>query len=120
VFGTDYDTKDGTAIRDYIHVVDLAEAHIEALSCLDQGGHSGIWNCGYGQGYSVMELIKAFEKASGVELEIQLNPRRQGDPEQVIANNSLIIKESQWRPKHNDISVICKSTYEWIKNGIKQ
>jgi UDP-glucose 4-epimerase len=120
VFGTDYATKDGTTIRDFIHVVDLAEAHTEAFKCLESNGNSGVWNCGYGQGYSVMEVIKAFEAANGLKFDIRLEPPRQGDPAQVVANNELIFKESSWRPKYNDISVICKSTYEWIKNGIER
>jgi UDP-glucose 4-epimerase len=120
VFGTDYPTKDGTTIRDFIHVVDLAEAHIEAYKCLESDGQSGIWNCGYGQGYSVMEVIKAFETANNLKFDIRLEPPRQGDPAQVVANNETIFKESNWRPKYNDISVICKTTYEWIKSGIER
>lgn len=120
IYGTDYSTKDGTAIRDYIHVVDLAEAHIEAFKSLENNGNSGVWNCGYGQGFSVMEVIKAFESATQLKFDVRLEPPRQGDPAQVVANNELIFKESEWRPKYNDISVICKSTYEWIKSGIER
>jgi UDP-glucose 4-epimerase len=118
VFGTDYGTNDGTAIRDYIHVVDLADAHIEALRCLDNSGTTGVWNCGYGKGYSVMEVVKCFEKVAELKFDVRLEPRRQGDPAEVVANNELILKESQWSPKYNDISGICKSAYEWVKNGL--
>ncbi len=121
VYGTNFPTRDGTAIRDYIHVVDLAEAHLEAFNCLESASStSGVWNCGYGQGYSVMEVVKAFEAVNQIKFDIQLQPPRQGDPSQVVANNELIFKESGWRPKYNDISLICKSTYDWIKNGIGQ
>lgn len=120
VFGTDYSTKDGTAVRDYIHVVDLAEAHVEAYSSLQNNGASGVWNCGYGQGYSVKEVVKAFESANNLKFEIQFDPPRLGDPAQVVANNELIFKESSWRPKLNDLSLICKSSYDWVKNELRK
>lgn len=117
LFGTDFNTPDGTAVRDYIHVVDLAAAHIEAYRCLTGGAPSSIWNCGYGQGYSVAQMIHAFEKASGVTFEVTKSPARTGDPASVVADNSRIMRESAWRPQHNDIAKICKTMYDWVKNA---
>ena len=120
VYGTDYKTKDGTAIRDFIHVVDLAEAHIEAYKCLKLNKPSGIWNCGYGQGYTVLEVIKAFEQVNGINFNIKYEAPRLGDPTAVVANNERIMQQSQWRPKYNDINVICRSAYEWIVRESKR
>lgn len=117
VYGTDYKTKDGTAIRDFIHVVDLAEAHIEAYKCLTSNKASGVWNCGYGQGYTVLEVVKAFEQVNGINFNIKYEAPRMGDPAAVVANNERIMQQSQWRPKYNDLSIICRSTYEWIIRG---
>lgn len=117
LFGTDFGTPDGTAVRDYIHVVDLAEAHVEAYKCLAKGASSSIWNCGYGKGYSVAEMIHAFEKASGVTFAVTKSPARAGDPASVVADNSRIMRESAWRPQHNDIMKICKTMYDWVKNA---
>lgn len=117
LFGTDFNTPDGTAVRDYIHVVDLAQAHVEAYKCLQSGAVSSIWNCGYGQGYSVAEMIHAFEKASGIHFQVTKSPARVGDPASVVADNSRIMRESAWRPQHNDIMKICKTMYDWVKNA---
>ena len=80
VFGTDYPTPDGTCVRDYIHVKDLARAHMSALAYLRQGGATDIFNCGYSKGYSVLEVIRAVKRASNVDFPVQLSPRRPGDP----------------------------------------
>ena len=120
IFGADFKTADGTAVRDFIHVVDLAEAHLAALDYLQTETESGVWNCGYGSGYSVKQVVEAFEKANGIKFNIQYKPRRQGDPAQVIANNTMIMKQSAWRPKYNNIEVICKSSYQWIANGLER
>jgi len=118
IFGPDYTTFDGSAVRDYIHVVDLADAHIEALKQLATSNRSGVWNCGYGKGYSVKQVVRAFENINKVTFNIQYEPQRKGDPAQVIANTDLIFSESNWRPKYNDIELICNSSYTWVKNGI--
>ena len=117
IFGSDFNTPDGTAVRDYIHVVDLANAHIEAYRRLQSGAPSGVWNCGYGKGYSVAEMIQAFDKASGVPFSVKRSPARTGDPASIVADNSRIVRESAWRPQHNDIMKICKTMYDWVKNA---
>ncbi len=117
IFGQKFNTVDGTAVRDYIHVVDLAEAHIAALQCLSQSQvQSGVWNCGYGRGYSVLQVVQAFEKANQVKFNIEFAPARIGDPAQIIASNDRILKQSNWKYKFNNIELICNSTFNWIKN----
>ena len=120
VFGDRYPTKDGTAVRDYIHVLDLADAHLQAFHQLMEGATSGVWNCGYGKGFSVLEVIHAFEAANGVKFDVQVSAPRQGDPAEVIADNRKILRESNWRPQHNDIKTICKTSYDWVKNAVRQ
>ena len=93
IFGTDYDTPDGTCLRDYIHVSDLITAHADALSHLRKGGESGIFNCGYGKGYSVLEVIKAVQKAHGAGFKVNMGPRRAGDPAAIVAGaDSVMVK----------------------------
>ena len=113
IFGTDYPTQDGTGVRDYIHVEDLAELHILALKYLADGNKSDIFNCGYGQGYSVKQVIHAVEKVSEKKLKCILCPRREGDASSLIANCKKIKDKFNWKPKNNDIEVICKSAYQW-------
>ncbi len=113
VFGDDYPTDDGTCIRDYIHVEDLATAHIKALEYLNTGGESGLFNCGYGQGYSVFEVINMMKKVSGNDFKVDIQGRRAGDPSALIADNSKITKEMNWIPKYNDLELICKNAYDW-------
>jgi UDP-glucose 4-epimerase len=118
IFGTDYATKDGTCIRDYIHVEDLASAHLAALSYLEEGGASTTLNCGYNQGYSVKEVITAFEKLTGVSLPVQEGPRRAGDVPFLIADSSLISKTLKWDVLHNnDLPGILSSAWAWEKNN---
>ena len=112
IFGDDYLTPDGTCIRDYIHVDDLADAHIKALDYLDKNG-SDIFNCGYGKGYSVKEVIKTMKEVSGVDFEVEIAPRRAGDPAILIANNEKIIDKMGWKPKYNDLKLICQTALEW-------
>ena len=113
VFGTDYDTPDGTCIRDYIHVMDLADAHLRAIEYLAGGGESGIFNCGYGRGFSVYQVIDAVRKASGREVNAIDSPRRPGDPATVVADNSLIRERLGWTPKYQDLDLICQSAWDW-------
>jgi UDP-glucose 4-epimerase len=116
IFGDDYPTKDGSCERDYIHIEDLASAHLSALKYLEGGGKSDIFNCGYGKGYSVKEVVGMVKKVSGVDFEAQLSPRRAGDPALLISNNQKILKTLDWKPKYNDLETVCKSAYEWEKS----
>ncbi len=113
IFGTDYDTPDGTCIRDYIHVEDLADAHLSALGYLEQGGSSTEVNCGYGKGFSVREVIGCLKQVSGVDFEVTMQPRRIGDPPQLISNNQKIRALFDWQPRLNDLAIICRTAYEW-------
>ena len=115
VFGTDYDTKDGTCIRDYIHVDDLASAHILSLGHLEKGGASNLYNCGYGHGFSVKDVLDTVQKISGTKIDIQYGSRRAGDPDSVVADSTKIRKELGWTPKHDDLSFICKTALDWEK-----
>jgi len=117
IFGTDYPTPDGTCIRDYIHVMDLADAHIKALAYLDNS-KSDIFNIGYGRGLSVKEVIDTVKKVSGVDFEVENAPRRAGDPALLIADNSKIKEKMKWHPKYDDLEFICKTAYEWEKKLI--
>lgn len=113
VFGTDYPTPDGTCIRDYIHVTDLSQAHVLALRHLEQGNPSGVFNCGYGRGYSVREIVAAVKKASGVDFPVIDSPRRAGDPPALVADCSRIRRTMGWTPRHDDIHEIALSAYTW-------
>jgi UDP-glucose 4-epimerase len=113
IYGDDYDTPDGTCIRDYIHVVDLADAHLAALDHLFGGGESLTLNCGYGHGYSVRQVLDAVERATGIRLDKRLAPRRPGDPPVLVADASRIRERFGWRPKYDDLEVIVKTAYAW-------
>jgi len=110
VYGTDYPTADGTAIRDYIHVKDLAEAHILALA-LDRSG--AFYNLGHEEGYSVKEVIETAREVTGREIPVVESPRRLGDPAALIASSSKIKKELGWQPKYSDLEEIIRSAWEW-------
>ncbi len=114
IFGTDYPTPDGTCIRDYIHVMDLADAHIKALEYLENN-ESDIFNVGYGKGASVKEVIDTVKKVSGVDFRVQNAPRRAGDPAMLISNCDKIKQKMNWTPKYDDLEFICKTAYEWEK-----
>ncbi|WP_282604491.1 UDP-glucose 4-epimerase GalE [Pelagibius sp. Alg239-R121] len=113
VFGSDYPTEDGTCVRDYIHVDDLAQAHIDALAYLDRDGESRIMNCGYGHGSSVLDVIGAVKRVSGVDFPVKLDARRPGDPPALIAESSLIRKVLGWTPRHDDLDLIVRTALEW-------
>jgi len=119
IFGTDYPTPDGTCIRDYIHVDDLAEAHILSLEHLLQGCKSNIFNCGYSQGYSVKEVVETAKKVTGVDFPVELAPRRIGDPPALVADSSKIRKTLGWQPKYNNLEYIIKTAWEWEKKRIQ-
>jgi UDP-glucose 4-epimerase len=113
VFGEDYDTPDGTCIRDYIHVSDLADAHVAALRHLEAGGRSQAFNCGYGHGYSVRQVLETVQRISGRTLTVRSGPRRAGDPPNLFADISRIRDVLDWRPAHDDLSEIIASALNW-------
>ena len=113
VFGTDYPTPDGTCIRDYIHVTDLANVHLLALNRLRGGGDSLIANCGYGRGYSVLEVLDCVQRVTGRPLPISYGPRRPGDAVAVVANADLARSAFGWQPRHDDLEEIVSSALAW-------
>lgn len=115
VFGSDYPTKDGTCIRDYIHVDDLALAHLSAYQFLLDNNKSEVFNVGYNNGYSVREIINVVKEISGVDFKVLESARREGDPANLISNNTKILTTTSWNPKYNDIAYIIKSAYSWEK-----
>jgi UDP-glucose 4-epimerase len=116
VFGTDYDTPDGTCIRDYIHVTDLIAAHVDALDHLRGGGPSAVYNCGYGRGFSVLEVIDTVKKVSGRDFPVEMAPRRPGDPPALVAGARRVREELGWEPKHDDLEEIVASAYAWERH----
>ncbi|HEY6941782.1 UDP-glucose 4-epimerase GalE [Dokdonella sp.] len=113
IFGTDYATPDGTGIRDFIHVEDLADAHLRALDYLDRGGASTTLNCGYGHGYSVREVIAAVERASGAPLRVVERARRDGDIPALVADARRVRDVLGWTPRHDDLDLIARTALAW-------
>lgn len=113
VYGTDYNTPDGTCIRDYIHIEDLADLHVLALQHLNMGGSSEIINCGYGRGFSVFEVIDTIKRISAHDFDVVLTGRRPGDAAVLIADSTKAKKLLDWKPKRNDIDLICRTAVEW-------
>jgi UDP-glucose 4-epimerase len=113
VFGTDYPTPDGTCIRDYIHVSDLTRAHADALRHLRSGGASLTLNCGYGHGFSVLEVIDTVKRVSGVDFRVDFAPRREGDPARIVAGSERIRELLGWQPRFDDLSVIVAHALDW-------
>jgi UDP-glucose 4-epimerase len=120
IFGTDYPTPDGTGLRDYIHVEDLAIAHIDALRYLREGGKSTTLNCGYGHGYSVREVLAAVERANGAPLNITEEPRRAGDPPELVAVAQKIRSVLGWTPQFDDLDTIVSTSLAWERRIAKQ
>jgi len=113
IYGTDYPTSDGTGIRDYIHVEDLATAHLDALSYLQKGGTPQVLNVGYGHGYSVREVLKSVERVAGHSLSIREEPRRAGDPPVLVARADRVRSELGWQPRLDDLDTIVKTSLQW-------
>lgn len=116
IFGDDYETPDGSCIRDYIHVTDLAQAHILALGKLRNGGDSSIYNLGNGKGFSVKEVVNLARKVTGVNIKEVMGGRRAGDPAVLVASSEKIQKELNWKPKYNELSTIIETAWNWHKN----
>jgi UDP-glucose 4-epimerase len=118
IFGTDYPTPDGTGVRDYIHVEDLADAHVKALQYLRKGGDSATLNCGYGHGYSVRELLKAVEDANGAPLNVIEAERRAGDPPELVAGANKVRDVLGWTPRYDNLATIASSSLAWEKKQL--
>lgn len=116
IFGNDYKTPDGTNIRDYVHVSDLATAHIKSMEYLQKKNISDCFNVGTGKGYSVKEIIEAVKKVSGVDFKVEIGERRPGDPDAVWADNTKIKKVLGWEPKYSDLETIVKTAWNWHKS----
>jgi UDP-glucose 4-epimerase len=115
IFGTDYPTPDGTCIRDYIHVTDLADAHIKALKYLEAGGESEVFNLGNGNGFSVREVIEEARKVTGKEIKATETERRAGDPPVLVGSSEKARKILKWQPKYDDLTKIISTAWEWHK-----
>lgn len=113
IFGTDYDTYDGTCIRDYIHVTDLADAHLKALQYLENGGKSDYFNLGNGSGFSVLEVIEKAREITGLEINVKEEERRAGDPPVLVGSSDKIREVLKWKPKYNDLSLIIDTAWKW-------
>ena len=114
IYGDDFDTYDGTCIRDYIHVEDLANAHIKAIEYLEEND-SDIFNLGYGKGYSVKQIVNMMKNVAKNDIEIEIIKRREGDPAFLVADNTKVLTKMKWQPKYDDLDLICQSVYEWEK-----
>ena len=115
IYGTDYPTSDGTCVRDYIHVDDLASAHLSALDRLMRTGETEIMNCGYGHGYSVREVVDVARKVTGVDFPVEETGRRAGDPPALVADSRRIRELTGWKPLHDDLEFIIQTAWEWEK-----
>lgn len=116
IFGTDYLTPDGTGVRDYIHVEDLADLHLEALRYLQKDGQSDVFNCGYGQGASVLEVLQTMERVSETKIQRHYGPRREGDADRLVADPTKIKAAFGWIPKRAALETICESAYRWERS----
>jgi UDP-glucose 4-epimerase len=120
IFGTDYDTPDGTCVRDYIHVEDLAAAHLQALDYLRGGGASATLNCGYGRGFSVREVLGEVERVAGKRLQVTESARRAGDPPQLVAEARRIRQTLGWKPRHEDLPGIVATALTWERRLLRE
>jgi UDP-glucose 4-epimerase len=115
IFGTDYPTPDGTCIRDYIHVDDLAQAHLKALDYLIREKKSDVMNCGYGHGFSVKEVVDAAKRVTKIDFPVEETDRRAGDPAELVANSTKLQKITSWKPKYDDLDFIIETAWNWEK-----
>ena len=120
IYGTDYDTPDGTGVRDYIHVEDLARAHVDALDYLRRGGATAVFNCGYGHGYSVREVLESVQRVAGKPLAIREEPRREGDPPGIIARAQRIRSQLGWSPQLDNLDTIVASALRWEEKLLRE
>jgi UDP-glucose 4-epimerase len=120
IFGTDYDTPDGTGVRDYIHVEDLADAHVKALDYLRKDGPSVTLNCGYGHGYSVREVISTVDRVNGKPIKTEEKPRRAGDPPSLVAKADRIRATLGWTPRYDDLETIVRSQLQWERRLVAE
>jgi UDP-glucose 4-epimerase len=120
IFGTDYPTHDGTCVRDYIHVTDLADAHLGALRYLRNGGASQAMNVGYGRGYSVREVVETVKRVSGVDFPVKMEARRPGDPAELISDPTRVCKILGWRPRLDDLSLIVQYALNWERRIVSE
>jgi UDP-glucose 4-epimerase len=118
IHGDDYPTPDGTCIRDYVHVADLADAHVAALRHLLAGGRSAVLNCGYGRGASVKEVIAAVERVAGTRLPVSITGRRAGDPVAVVARPTRIRRLLRWRPRFADLELMVRHALDWQRSSL--
>ncbi len=116
IFGDDFNTKDGSGVRDYIHVDDLSDAHVKAIDYLDDN-ESDIFNVGYGKGFSVKDVIDTMKSVTGVDFHVEIASRRAGDPAALISDNRKIKSKMNWKPKYEDLALICNSAYQWEINN---
>ncbi|MCL2372246.1 MAG: UDP-glucose 4-epimerase GalE [Defluviitaleaceae bacterium] len=117
IYGSDYPTADGTCIRDYIHAMDLADAHILAMQALENGGNSAVYNLGSGSGFSNLQIVEAAKKITGVDFKVNIKARRPGDPPTLIASSEKIKQELGWRPTRTNIETIISTAWRWHKNN---
>ncbi len=118
IFGKDYPTPDGTCVRDYVHVSDLAQAHLAALKWLDEGGTTQAFNCGTGRGNSVLEVIQAVEEVTGKKVPFQFGERREGDPPELVADSTKLQKTLGWKPHYTDIKETIRTAWEFEQKRI--
>lgn len=113
IYGTDYPTDDGTCVRDYIHIEDLAVAHLKALEHLEKNGSSVVLNCGYGHGYSVREVVETVKKVTGANFPVEETARRPGDPPILVADSSRLKEMTGWAPRYDDLEFIIETAWKW-------
>ena len=116
IYGTDYPTSDGTGVRDYIHVNDLVDAHVKALDYLQQGGESQTFNCGYGRGYSVKDVVAAINSVYGQPIKVIERSRREGDPPALVADSEKLKRLTNWQPRFDDLNLIVETALNWERD----
>jgi UDP-glucose 4-epimerase len=116
IYGNDYPTPDGTCIRDYVHVMDLVDAHMRAVEYLSNGGKSDVFNCGYGHGYSVRQVLDVCRSVTGIDFPVKESQRREGDSPILVADSSMLKQRLDWKPKYDDLQYIVKTAWEWERN----